>query len=192
MTFPIQTEDTVSADVHAILVQVRSKYGFVPNLIGTFANAPAALKAYLSLAEFFESTSFTPTERQIVLLATSFANECAYCMAAHTVIAGMQNVSADIISALRNNTRLPDKKLEALRNYTYEITESRGYPTDDAVDAFTAAGYTPAQALEVVLGVSMKTLSNYTNHLAKTPLDKNFESAAWAGSASECHTGCCH
>lgn len=192
MSFNILAEDTASADVRPILAQVKGKYGFVPNLIGTFANAPATLKAYLGLAEYFESTSLTPTERQIVLLATSFANDCAYCMAAHTVIAGMQNVSGEIIEALRNNTPISDSKLESLRRYAHDITASRGYPSHEVAKDFFAAGYTSAHTLEVVLGVSMKTLSNYTNHIANTPLDDSFAKAAWEAPAPKCHSGCCH
>jgi hypothetical protein len=40
-------------------------------------------------------------------------------------------------------------------------------------------GYTRAHVLDVVLGVSFKTLSNYTNHLAHTELDKKFQAFAW-------------
>ena len=47
------------------------------------------------------------------------------------------------------------------------------------VSAFLAAGYTQQSVLEVVLGVGMKTLSNYTNHLAETPLDDAFAPARW-------------
>ena len=47
------------------------------------------------------------------------------------------------------------------------------------------AGYTRAQILEVIVGIAFKTLSNFTNHLADTPIDKQFASFAWepAGAA---------
>jgi hypothetical protein len=41
------------------------------------------------------------------------------------------------------------------------------------------AGSTKEQVLEVLVGVAMKTLSNYTNHIAHTPLDKQLEPFAW-------------
>jgi alkylhydroperoxidase family enzyme len=50
------------------------------------------------------------------------------------------------------------------------------------VNDFLNAGFTPQQALEVVLGIGLKTLSNYTNHLADTPLDEAFAGRAWQGS----------
>jgi hypothetical protein len=44
---------------------------------------------------------------------------------------------------------------------------------------FLAAGYQPHHALEVLVGVALKTLSNYTNHLSKPPLDAAFAGRAW-------------
>lgn len=56
----------------------------------------------------------------------------------------------------------------------------RGWPASDDVDQFLAAGYTRENILEVVLVVALKTLSNYINHLADTPLDQQFEAFAWS------------
>ena len=47
------------------------------------------------------------------------------------------------------------------------------------VETFLAAGYTKQQILEVILGVAQKVMSNYTNHLAQTPLDAVSEKFAW-------------
>jgi alkylhydroperoxidase family enzyme len=44
---------------------------------------------------------------------------------------------------------------------------------------FLTAGYTKAQVLEVILGISFKTLSNYVNHVTETPLDDAFATQAW-------------
>jgi len=58
--------------------------------------------------------------------------------------------------------------------------EQRGWLSENDKDIFFAAGYTKAQLLEVILGISYKTLSNYVNHIAETPLDDAFASGAWA------------
>lgn len=193
MTYNIHTETTAPESARQILTQVKGKFGFIPNLLGTMANAPALLKGYLTLAEIFDSSSFTPTERQIVLLATSRANGCAYCMAAHTVIAGMQKVPDDIVKSLRDDMPVNDPKLEALRIFAGEVADKRGYPSEESLKHFLSAGYTKEQVLEVVLGVGFKTLSNYTNHIAKTALDQAFSPAAWDEKARQesCETQCC-
>ncbi len=101
-------------------------------------------------------------------------------MAAHSTVAGMKNVPAEIIEALRSGTTLPDAKLDALAVLTRSIVETRGWPTEAAKEAFYAAGYGTREYLEVIVGVTVKTLSNYVNHAADTPLDTAFEAHKWA------------
>ncbi len=60
------------------------------------------------------------------------------------------------------------------------LVEKRGRPSEeDVVAAFLGAGYNRAQILEVIVGIAFKTLSNFTNHLADTPIDKQFAPFAW-------------
>ena len=153
--------------------------GFVPNLIGVLAESPAAVEAYLTLMSIFDKSSFDAVERQVAILAISRTNECDYCMAAHSVVASMQDVPADVIQAIRNDKPIADAKLEALRTFAATVIEKRGWLSDDDVAAFRFAGYNQAQVLEVVLAASFKTLSNYANHVAETPLDDAFVSREW-------------
>jgi len=178
-TYKVYNENTAVPPAAELLKKAKAKYGFVPNLLGTMAEAPALLKAYMTIGAIFDETSFSPTERQVVLLAASLSNECTYCMAAHTAIAGMQNVPDDVVQALRNNVPIKDARLESLRRLTQSITETRGVPSKETVKAFFDAGYTQSQLLEVILGIGMKTLSNYTNHIAETPLDEAFKPVEW-------------
>ncbi len=154
-------------------------FGFVPNLIGVMANAPALAKAYLAVGRLFDQTSLSPTERQIVLLAVSGFNHCTYCMAAHTTVARMQKVPEDVVEALRTGQPINDERRETLRRFAVHLVDKRGWPDEDHLAAFLEAGYTHQQVLEVVLGIGMKTLSNYTNHIADTPLDDAFAASAW-------------
>ena len=104
-------------------------------------------------------------------------------MPAHTAIAKMMNVDDAITNALRDNTPLPSARLEALRDFTLSVVRDRGAVDDAKVQAFLDAGFTKKQILQVVLGVSQKVMSNYTNHLADTPVDERFQSFAWQKSA---------
>ena len=162
-----------------VLKGVKEAYGFVPNLMATMVEAPAAAKAYATLGKIFEETSFSPTEQQVVLLTISRANGCEYCVAAHTTIAGMHKVDDAIVRSIRDGKPIDDDKLEALRQLVLKVYEKRGWLSEGDVDEFTAAGYGPQQVLEVVLGVAFKTLSNYTNHVAGTELDEAFRDQAW-------------
>jgi len=179
--FKVHSPTTAPGRSAELLQQAESAFGFVPNLLGTFAEAPATLEAYMTLGKLFDQTSFSATERQVVLLAVSAWNECHYCVAAHSTIAGMQKVPRDVVDAIRDNRPIPDPRLEALRRFTTAVVERRGWAGDEAVAEFTAAGYTQQQVLEVILGVAMKTVSNYTNHITETPLDAAFAGEAWSG-----------
>jgi AhpD family alkylhydroperoxidase len=74
-------------------------------LLGIMAGAPPLLRAYLAVTELFDSTALSPVERQVVLLAASRENECDYCMAAHSAIADMQQLPADVIEAIRDGEK---------------------------------------------------------------------------------------
>ena len=89
----------------------------------------------------------------------------------------MQRVPAAVIAAARDGRRIEDARLEAIRLFATAVTARRGHPNGQETDAFRAAGYSDQQVLEVVLGVGMKTLSNYTNHIAGTPIDAVFADA---------------
>lgn len=190
---PVQTPLTAPPAARDLLIAAKERFGFVPNLFGVLANAPTLLEGYLTLQGIFDKSSLDPTERQVVLLATSVANECEYCVAAHTMIAGMQKVDSGVVGALRGDQPLANPRLEALRGFARDVVAHRGWPEPTSVDRFRNAGYTTAQALEVVLGVGLKTMSNYANHLAGTPLDGAFAPAAWsARSATACDDRCTH
>lgn len=181
-TFPVHTLDSAPEASKNLLEQTQKNFGFIPNLIAVMATSPAITEAYLTVADIFAKSSLSPTEQQIVLLTVSHYHECCYCMAAHTAIAGMQNVEQDVVQAIRNGNAITDNKLEALRQFTWLVIENRGGLSDEGVQAFIDAGYDQTHMLDVLVGVAQKTLSNFTNHLAKTPLDDAFSEVAWAPS----------
>ena len=176
--FPVHTINSAPARSRPMLTDAGSAFGFVPNLLGMLAEAPAALEAYLGVSAAFQKSSLTPAEQQVVLLAVSVMNECQYCVAAHTTIANGARVPAGVVEALRGGQPIADPKLEALRRFTESVVRERGW-ANEALAAFYEAGYSRPQVLEVLVGVTQKTLSNYSNHLAETPLDGAFAKSAW-------------
>lgn len=84
------------------------------------------------------------------------------------------------IESLRTGAKLSDPKHEALRRFTAHMVQARGWAEPAEIGAFLAVGYTQENILDVILGIGQKTLSNYTNHIADTPVDPPFQSAAWS------------
>jgi uncharacterized peroxidase-related enzyme len=167
--------ESASEQARPILEKVQKGFQFIPNLYGTFANSPALLEAYMVLDSAFEKTRLSPTERQLVLLAASVENACQYCTAAHsTVLKQFLKVPPEVVVAVRSGSPVSDHKLNALVNLTKEIVGARGYVDQQTIDSFLAAGYQKEQVLEVLIGVALKTISNYTNHLSPNELDEAF------------------
>ena len=70
-TFDVHTKDTASPAAAELLAGAEKAFGFIPNLLGTFAESPVALEAYMSLGQIFDKSSFSATERQTILLTIS-------------------------------------------------------------------------------------------------------------------------
>ena len=175
MNLEVLNKDNAPQEARGLLEKAEQNYGFVPNILGVMANSPALLEAYMSLSRIFENTSFSAAEKQTVLLAVSTENDCGYCKSAHTTIAKMQNVDASVLKAIVNGDKLPDNKLDALFNFTRTMVKERGHPSNDDLQKFFDAGFSEAQVQDVIVGIGMKTLSNYNNHIAETPVDDQFK-----------------
>lgn len=180
MDFKIYTLETAPDESKGALQQAEQTFRFIPNLEGILAESPATLKSGMALWDLFETTSFTPIEQQVIYLTANYEHECSYCVAAHTGLAKMVEMSPEDIEAIRNGKPLIDQKLQALRHFTKRMISERGWVGDEEIEEFLAAGYTQQQVLEVILGIAVKVIHNYTNHIAKTPLDKAFQPYTWS------------
>lgn len=176
MDFTIYTTENAPEQSKPLLNAAKENFGFVPNLLGEFAESPAVLEGYLKLNEIVGKTDFTPKEQQLAILAVSIENQCHYCSAIHsTILRNQLNVSDEIVDAVRNGNSLPDRKLNVLVNYAKKAVEQRGFVDDSDIQAFLDVGYSKRQVLEINLIIALKTISNYTNHIADTPVDEAFE-----------------
>lgn len=83
------------------------------------------------------------------------------------------------LHAVMAEAPLPNEKLEALRTFTLAVMNKNGNVSREDLEAFYDAGYKHRQVLEVILVLSQKTMSNYINHIAETPVDEAFKKFAW-------------
>ncbi len=164
------TKDQASDQSKEIFEAMESKMGMVPNVYATIGNSAPALQATLSLGETLRKGEFSGKEIEAVALAVAQANECGYCLAAHTAVGKSQGFSEDETVALRNG-EIKDEKLKALTELAKAITASRGYPKQDLVDNFFEVGYSKAALAELIVLVGLNTITNYTNHIAETEID---------------------
>ncbi|HEY1720571.1 MAG TPA: carboxymuconolactone decarboxylase family protein [Magnetospirillaceae bacterium] len=176
-----QLHDAANAPVASadILKSIQKSWGFVPNLHRILAESPAALEAYSTLWGIAEKTGFTAEERNVAYLAIIYENECTYCMAGHTNLSRMAKVDEAEIVAVREGKPIANTKLEALRQFAAKLTRQRGVVGEADIAAFKAAGYDNRAVLDVLVLAATKLISNYTNHLADTPLDSMMQGAEW-------------
>ena len=178
-TFDLHTHETAPKGSLDAMSGVENVMGFLPNIYAVFADSPSVIKAYTSITQLLNRSSFSPAELQLMLLTTSAVNGCEYCVAAHTMGGKKARLDNTVIEAIRGDIPIPDPRLAMLHKFTKSVVENRGWVTSEEVDDFVEAGFTKAQVLEVVLAVSLKTISNYVNHFAETPLDDALEPLAW-------------
>jgi len=180
MKFEQHTIESAPESVKEELEAAQAAYGAIPNLYRGLANNPASLKMYLAFNETLQALgSLSLVEQQVVYLTVSSENACTYCVAAHSALATMAEIPQNTLAELREQRTLSDPKLNALRNFTLAEMEHRGWVPEQVLNDFVAAGYEQCHVLEVITILAQKTISNYFNHIAQTPLDDMFKPMAW-------------
>lgn len=170
--FAFHTPENTSGSTRELLEGLRRSYGFFPNLFGYMAEAPATIEGYLALNDLLAKTSLSPAQQQVAMLAVSVENDCEFCRVAHHAIGKMKGANAQSLDALNACAlgacqEIADEKDRALANFTRTIVKTRGRPSEADIRSFLDAGFSKRQILEVILIVSIKTLSNYINHLTR-------------------------
>lgn len=178
--FPLHDETSAPDAARGALAATKSNFGMIPNLERVMASAPALLAAYSGAWDLFDTTTLSPVERQVVYQTANFENECEYCIPWHSFLSKKAKMAPEDVEALRSGAQLSDAKLESLRRFARQLIHNRGKVAPADLQAFFEAGYGPQQALEVVLGLAVKTMSNFTNSIAGTPLDAAVKPLAWS------------
>ncbi|HBO9149995.1 TPA: carboxymuconolactone decarboxylase family protein [Pseudomonas aeruginosa] len=171
---PVLTLENAPEAARPFLQTALNNSGYIPNLLGVLANAPAALETYLTVSGLNAKASLGLPEREVVQLVAATTHGCDFCVAGHTAVARNKARLPE-----RARGELPDARYEALADFTRAVIASRGAVTDEQFEAFRAAGFDQAQALEVILGVSLATLCNFANVFARTPLNAELEQYRW-------------
>ena len=175
--FPMHSTASAAEDSLPALEWYKDSFSMVPNLAGVLAESPALLLSYWQLRQnLFAHSTLSRQEINIVQATVAHANTCQYCVAGHTAFGKMEffNNTDEQLNAVRNEDAFEDPKLNALRDFTLLVLKKQGRISDGQLTAFLHAGYTRAQALDVVANIAAKVMSNYANQIALTPIDEAF------------------
>jgi AhpD family alkylhydroperoxidase len=181
ITYPVHSLESAPADSKPLLHDLKASVGMIPNLAAAMAESPQLLQGFLAVRDIYHGGTFTPAEIQVLSLTAAFENGCSWCMAFHTMLARKEGVSQESIDALRDGRTPVEPRLGALSDFARLMVRRRGDIGGADLERFCAAGYTRAQALEVVLGMGFSLMANYAGHLANAPLNEPMKPYVWQG-----------
>jgi uncharacterized peroxidase-related enzyme len=165
----IQTTDAPGKS-RELLETTQAKIRMVPNLYRALSASPAALQAYIQLAETLNSGVLPAKTRESLAVAIAEANRCEYCLSAHTAIGKMVGLNDEAILQARDG-KSDDPKLGAILELTRKMVLNRGQLAPGDFDAAERAGVTHAEFAEIAAHVGLHTFSNYFNNLVNTDID---------------------
>jgi len=177
----LQTIDSAPELSRPYLENARRASGFIPNLLAALATSPAAIKTYVTVSDINNHSSLSAAEREVVQLIAATTHGCSFCVAGHSATVEKKHILPEAeLENLRTRQPLADAQLNTLAWFTQLVIATRGAVSDEVYQQFLAAGFTQQQALDVILGVSLATLCNFANSLAKTPLNTELQPWAWS------------
>ena len=183
---PLRTPEDAPEEARDRLLAAQKNNGFLPNLVRLLANAPTALETYQVVSGINGRAGLTLAEREAVQITAAATHGCGFCVAGHTAIATKKaGLDQPTVEALRGVEKTADPRLAAVATFTSAVIASRGAVSDADFAAFKAAGFTDANALEVVLGVSLATLCNFANNLGQPELNPELAPFRWDGPAKQ-------
>jgi len=167
--FIVPTKAEVSENNQHIFDNLKKGLGTVPNLYAYFAKNETALADYLTLQN--RRNTLTSKEREVINLVVSQVNECVYCLAAHTVVGGLQGFTPEQIVQIRQANVHFDTKLDALAKFVKATVINRGKPDKAIIDHLLSAGYSEANLIDIIIVIGDKTISNYLHGVTGLPVD---------------------
>jgi alkylhydroperoxidase family enzyme len=173
------TPDQLGEDAQPILDQVRSAFGFIPNLTVVMALSPLSLKGYFDNLAVFGNSSFSPAEQQLVLLTSSVASEVPYAVAIHSLMAKGAGLDESIITAIRERRTIENSKFETLRQLTQSAAGNGGNVENTTLENYLAAGWTRRQIIEILFAIAAKEFVYRVQRLAQVPLDEPLASVSY-------------
>jgi len=161
---------TAPAEARALLEQNQKKFGAIPPPLARYAVSPLALETALAGLAAFERSSLAPLEREVLAMVMGRKNGCEFCLRLHRRLLGFMDAPPGLADALERGEPLGNPRLEAVRSFVLAVIASAGDVNAREWQAFLAAGFDHAAALEIVVGIATYTLTTFANRLVETPL----------------------
>ncbi|MGK5111871.1 MULTISPECIES: peroxidase-related enzyme [unclassified Geodermatophilus] len=177
--FPVPTADELAPELRERYADVEERSGFLPNVFGALAWRPAEAAAFFALHDALmdkETPGLSKAERELIVVATSAANDCLYCVVAHGAIARIRARDphiADQVAVDWRKAPLPDR-VHAVLDVAVRLAVRPAEVTAADLDRLRGHGLTEDDVWDVGAIVSLFALSNRLAHWAAIPPNDEF------------------
>ena len=166
--FPVPDALDLPDDLRERIVAVQERTGFVPNVFLALAHRPDELRAFLAYhdAVMERDSALTKVEREMIVVATSAANRCSYCVVAHGAILRVRAkdpVLADLVAVDHRAAPLADRQ-RAILDYAVALAMTPDRIGPDDHDRLRAVGLDDETIWDVSAITSLFALSNRMAH----------------------------
>src|SRR5690348_4814144 len=162
--YPVPAIDTLPADMRERILAVQEKSGFVPNVFLTLAHRPDEFRAFFAYHDALmeKEGGLTKAEREMIVVATSGANQCQYCVVAHGAILRIRAKNPLIADQVATNYRKADitKRQRAMLDFAMKVSRRAEEVSDADFAAVAAHGFSDDDIWDIAAISAFFALSN--------------------------------
>jgi uncharacterized peroxidase-related enzyme len=162
--FAAPAMDTLPEDIRTRLLAVQEKSGFVPNVFLTFARRPDEFRAFFAYHDALmeKESGLTKAEREMIVVATSAANQCQYCVIAHGAILRIRAKNPLIADQIAVNYRKADitPRQRAMLDFAMKVSRAAEEVSDADFAAVAAHGFSDDDIWDITAISAFFALSN--------------------------------
>lgn len=168
--FPVMTLDEFADDLRSRIEPIAERSGFVPNVFVAMAHRPEELRAFLDYHDALmeRESGLTKAEREMIVVATSAANQCLYCVVAHGAILRIRAKDHEIADRIATNWRtapVTDRE-RAMLAFAVKLARTPEDLSESDLAGLSAAGFTRDDIWDIGSVTALFALSNRIAHLA--------------------------
>src|SRR5438034_4632494 len=143
--FPTPSIDKLPDDIRSRLLAVQEKSGFVPNVFLTLAHRPDEFRAFFAYHDALmdKEGGLSKAEREMIVVATSAANQCQYCVVAHGAILRIRAKNPLIADQIATNYRKADitPRQRAMLDFAMKVSRTAEEISDADFPALAVHGF---------------------------------------------------
>ena len=162
--FPVPKLESLPEDIRTRILSVQEKSGFVPNVFLALAHRPDEFRAFFAYHDALmdKPGGLSKAEREMIVVATSGANDCQYCVVAHGAILRIRAKNPLIADQVAVNYRKADlsPRERAMLDFAMKVALDSGAIGDADYAALKAAGFTQDEAWDIAAIAAFFALSN--------------------------------